>query len=111
MAIQIYGYAGSTCCGRVLLTLFEKNVDDYKISHVDLYKREHKSPEFLKHQVQRALSRIPQFVLVLPGLSYSRNSDIETWNGSRLSTGFRPTGHESHSRQKMAPLFNTMDKE
>ncbi|OAE19094.1 hypothetical protein AXG93_2062s1050 [Marchantia polymorpha subsp. ruderalis] len=52
MAIQIYGYAGSTCCGRVLLTLFEKNVDDYKISHVDLYKREHKSPEFLKHQTE-----------------------------------------------------------
>ncbi|KAG6556923.1 hypothetical protein Mapa_001338 [Marchantia paleacea] len=50
MAIQIYGYAGSTCCGRVLLTLFEKNVDDYEIFHVDLYKREHKSLEFLKHQ-------------------------------------------------------------
>lgn len=52
MGIEIHGTAASTCTGRVLLTLFEKNVEDYKIVQVDMAKGEHKSPEFLKSQVQ-----------------------------------------------------------
>jgi hypothetical protein len=51
MTIKIYGMPLSTCTGRVLATLFEKDVTDYEIVPVNIMKGEHKNPEFLKLQV------------------------------------------------------------
>ncbi|BBN17050.1 glutathione S-transferase [Marchantia polymorpha subsp. ruderalis] len=50
MTFQVHGTAPSTCTGRVLIALYEKNVEDFQIVEVDLMKGEHKSPEFLKNQ-------------------------------------------------------------
>ncbi|KAL2611892.1 hypothetical protein R1flu_023584 [Riccia fluitans] len=50
MTIQIHGPAMSPNVGRVLITLFEKGVEDFQLLNVDLSKGEHKSPEFLKNQ-------------------------------------------------------------
>jgi hypothetical protein len=51
MSITLFGTAGSTCTSRVLTTLFEKQVQDFVLKHVDLAKGEQKKPEFLKLQV------------------------------------------------------------
>jgi hypothetical protein len=51
MSITLFGTAGSTCSSRVLTTLFEKQVQDFVLKHVDLAKGEQKKPEFLKLQV------------------------------------------------------------
>lgn len=50
MTIKVYGLYGSTCTGRVLTTLFEKDVTDYELIKVDLSTGDHKKPEFLKLQ-------------------------------------------------------------
>lgn len=47
--------AGSTCIGRVLASLFEKNVEDFEVKPVDFASGEHKKPEFLKMQVSNGL--------------------------------------------------------
>jgi hypothetical protein len=51
MGLTVVGLAGSTCTGRVLATLFEKNVEDFEVKPVDFASGEHKKPEFLKLQV------------------------------------------------------------
>lgn len=48
MTLKIHGAEFSACTQRVLVTLAEKNVDDYRVVQVDLTKEEHKSPEYLK---------------------------------------------------------------
>ena len=51
MTIVIHGAPYSTCTQRILTTLEELNVVDYKLEFVDLSKGAHKSPDFLKLQV------------------------------------------------------------
>ena len=51
MGLTVVGLAGSTCTGRVLATLFEKNVEDFEVKPVDFAAGEHKKPEYLKLQV------------------------------------------------------------
>lgn len=46
----IYGMYGSTCVRRVLTTLVEKGVEEFKLVPISLAKGEHKQPEFLKLQ-------------------------------------------------------------
>ncbi|KAJ3042679.1 hypothetical protein HK097_001953 [Rhizophlyctis rosea] len=50
MPLTIHGLAQSTCTQRVLTTLKELNVSDYKLRIVDWGAAEHKSPAFLKMQ-------------------------------------------------------------
>ncbi|CAI7882969.1 unnamed protein product [Closterium sp. NIES-54] len=47
---KIYGLKLSTCTKRVLVALEEKNVTDYDLVTVDVFKGEHKSAEFKKKQ-------------------------------------------------------------
>ena len=47
--------AGSTCIGRVLASLFEKNVEDFEVKPVDFASGEHKKPKYLKMQVSNGL--------------------------------------------------------
>lgn len=49
MTITIHGAFYSTCTQRVLTTLFEKNVHDWKLESVDMMTGQHKSPEFLQN--------------------------------------------------------------
>ena len=51
MGLTVLGLPGSTCTSRVLATLFEKGVEDFKIKPVDLASGEHKKPKYLKLQV------------------------------------------------------------
>lgn len=55
MTLIVHGVAYSTCTQRILTTLAELNVTDYKLEVVDITKGAHKSPEFLKLQVPRTL--------------------------------------------------------
>jgi glutathione S-transferase len=50
MTVVVHGAAYSTCTQRLLTTLAELNVEDYKLESVDLSKGAHKSPAFLKLQ-------------------------------------------------------------
>ncbi|KAL2611891.1 hypothetical protein R1flu_023583 [Riccia fluitans] len=50
MTVKLHGDVTSTCTGRVLITLYEKGIEDVEIVNVDLAKGEHKKPEFLKKQ-------------------------------------------------------------
>lgn len=50
MTLIVHGAPYSTCTQRVLTTLAELGVDDYKLDLVDLTKGAHKSPEYLKIQ-------------------------------------------------------------
>jgi glutathione S-transferase len=50
MTLIVHGFPFSTCTQRVLTTLEELNVKDYRLESVDLSKGAHKSPEFLKLQ-------------------------------------------------------------
>jgi hypothetical protein len=49
--VKLYGIASSTCTGRVLLSLFEKEVEDFEFVIVNVRKGEGKKPEYLKLQV------------------------------------------------------------
>lgn len=49
MTITIHGAFYSTCTQRVLTTLVEKNVDDWKLESIDMMKGQHKSPEYLQN--------------------------------------------------------------
>lgn len=49
MTITIHGAFFSTCTQRVLTTLVEKNVDDWKLESIDMMKGQHKSPEYLQN--------------------------------------------------------------
>ncbi|CAI5508398.1 unnamed protein product [Closterium sp. Naga37s-1] len=53
---KIYGLKLSTCTKRVLVALEEKNVTDYDLVTVDVFKGEHKSAEFKKKQARRGLA-------------------------------------------------------
>lgn len=55
MGLTVVGLAGSTCTGRVLATLFEKNVEDFEVKPVDFASGEHKKPQHLKLQVSNGL--------------------------------------------------------
>jgi glutathione S-transferase len=50
MTLIVHGAPYSTCTQRILTTLEELNVTDYKLEFVDLSKGAHKSPDFLKLQ-------------------------------------------------------------
>jgi glutathione S-transferase len=50
MTLIVHGALYSTCTQRVLTTLEELNVEDYRLEAVDLAKGAHKSPDFLKLQ-------------------------------------------------------------
>lgn len=43
--LKLYGIASSTCTGRVLVTLFEKDVEDFELKVVNVRKGEGKTPE------------------------------------------------------------------
>jgi len=43
--LKLYGIASSTCTGRVLVTLFEKGVEDFELKVVNVRKGEGKTPE------------------------------------------------------------------
>ena len=51
MGLTVVGVAMSSSTCRVLVTLFEKHVEDFKIKPVDHTSQEHKKPEYLKLQV------------------------------------------------------------
>ncbi|KAL3683353.1 hypothetical protein R1sor_001375 [Riccia sorocarpa] len=92
MAIKIYGGAKSTCTGRVLITLFEKEVD-YELVEIDLSKGEHKSPEFLKHQ---PFGQIPYVVHEGLELYESRAiaRSVAEWYAKQGSALYGSTAHE-----------------
>ncbi|CAK9876048.1 unnamed protein product [Sphagnum jensenii] len=48
--MKLYGIASSTCTGRVLLSLFEKEVEDFELLIVNVRKGEGKKSEYLKLQ-------------------------------------------------------------
>ncbi|CAK9225641.1 unnamed protein product [Sphagnum troendelagicum] len=48
--MKLYGIASSTCTGRVLLSLFEKEVEDFELVIVNVRKGEGKKPEYIKLQ-------------------------------------------------------------
>nr|ABY84871.1 glutathione S transferase 2 [Pteris vittata] len=50
MTITVHGQATSSCTQRVLTTLFEKDVSDFQLLHVDLSTGAHKQPEYLALQ-------------------------------------------------------------
>ncbi|KAH7405348.1 hypothetical protein KP509_15G066900 [Ceratopteris richardii] len=50
MAVTLYGLPTSSSTGRVLTTLLEKEVSDFKFQHVDLSNGAHKKPSFLSMQ-------------------------------------------------------------
>jgi glutathione S-transferase len=50
MTLKVYGVAMSTCTGRVLATIFEKDVTDYELVPVNIMAGEQKKPEFLALQ-------------------------------------------------------------
>ncbi|KAG6545590.1 hypothetical protein Mapa_012940 [Marchantia paleacea] len=50
MSIEVHGPVGLTSTGRVLITLFEKEVEDFEVVNVDMMNLEHKTPEYLKSQ-------------------------------------------------------------
>ena len=49
--LKLYGIASSTCTGRVLVTLFEKGVEDFELKVVNVRKGEGKTPEHKSLQV------------------------------------------------------------
>lgn len=49
--LKLYGIASSTCTGRVLVTLFEKGVEDFELQVVNVRKGEGKTPEHKSLQV------------------------------------------------------------
>ena len=49
---MIHGTTYATSTHRVLITLFEKGVEEYCLESVDLFHSAQKSPEFLKLQVR-----------------------------------------------------------
>lgn len=51
-AIKVYGPPNFSCVARVLVTLYEKNVENFELVSVNTFKGEHKTPEFLKLQVR-----------------------------------------------------------
>jgi hypothetical protein len=51
MGLTVVGVAMSSSTSRVLVTLFEKHVEDFKLKPVDHASWEHKKPEYLKLQV------------------------------------------------------------
>nr|QCQ05480.1 glutathione S-transferase class phi [Pteris vittata] len=50
MTITVHGQATSSCTSRVLTTLFEKDVSDFQLLHVDLSSGAHKQPDYLALQ-------------------------------------------------------------
>jgi hypothetical protein len=57
--MKLYGIASSTCTGRVLLSLFEKEVEDFELVIVNVRKGEGKKPEYLKLQVRISQLHLP----------------------------------------------------
>ena len=51
MGLTVVGVTMSSSTTRVLTTLFEKHVEDFKLKPVDYTSGEHKKPEYLKLQV------------------------------------------------------------
>lgn len=51
MTLKLLGMAPSTSTGRVLATLYEKDVTDFELEKVNLNTGEHKKPEFVALQV------------------------------------------------------------
>lgn len=49
--MKLHGIASSTCTGRVLVTLFEKEVEDFELQVVNVRKGEGKTPEHMALQV------------------------------------------------------------
>lgn len=49
MVLKIYGFSHSTCTRLVAVVCKEKEIP-YELVPIDLAKREHKSPEFIKNQ-------------------------------------------------------------
>jgi hypothetical protein len=68
MTIIVHGAPYSTCTQRILTTLEELNVVDYKLEVVDLSKGAHKSPDFLKLQVSNrsiiCMSRLTKLIRI-----------------------------------------------
>lgn len=50
--LTLHGVASSTCTGRVLVTLFEKGVEDFELKVVNVRKGEGKTPEHKSLQVR-----------------------------------------------------------
>ena len=50
-SLQLHGLPTSSSTRRVLTTLLEKEVKDFKLVRVDLSKQEHKTPQHLAMQV------------------------------------------------------------
>jgi len=48
MSLELYYYENSICAERALMTLAEKNVDDWVPHHISLFKRDQHNPEYLK---------------------------------------------------------------
>ena len=66
--LKLYGIASSTCTGRVLVTLFEKEVEDFELQVVNVRKGEGKTPEHMALQVSWSstiLSNLSQLLYVL----------------------------------------------
>ena len=51
MSLIVHGAGYSTCTQRILTTLCELDVEDWKLEFVDMLKGVHKSPEHLAMQV------------------------------------------------------------
>ncbi|KAL2611893.1 hypothetical protein R1flu_023585 [Riccia fluitans] len=93
MTITIHGSPKSTCTGRVLLTLYEKEVQDFELVEIDLSKGEHKSPEFLKHQ---PFGQIPYVVKGELELYESRAiaRSVAEWFPNQGTSLYGTTAHE-----------------
>lgn len=66
MVYKLYGHPFSTCTNRVLIVAKEVGVD-VEFHHIDLFKGEHKQPEFLKKQ---PFGQVPYFEDTEEGLTF-----------------------------------------
>lgn len=63
MVVKVFGSAAAACPQRVMACLFELGVD-FELIHIDFKSLEHKTPEFLRRQVQ-ILIYIHTFIYVV----------------------------------------------
>lgn len=76
MTLVVHGVRHSTYTQLVLTTLAELGVHDYKMVLVDMDNGQHKSPEFLKLQVQHCTGLEPSsFSVSVTNLRGSSGSD------------------------------------
>ncbi|KAK9893780.1 glutathione S-transferase [Cystobasidium minutum MCA 4210] len=83
MVYKLYGHPFSTCTNRVLIVAKEVGVD-VEFHHIDLFKGEHKQPEFLKKQ---PFGQVPYFEDTEEGLTFYESRAISKYIATKAKAG------------------------